>query len=61
MKVPISGEEVMIVCVRERILAIRLMEKVNAHPAYAEKLGIVVNKPADSKAKIPLDSAGNKL
>lgn len=28
--------------VRERILSIRLMEKVNANPAYAEAFGIVV-------------------
>ena len=28
--------------VRERILAIRLMEKITANPAVAEKLGIVV-------------------
>ena len=30
--------------VRERILTIRLMEKVNANPAYAEAFGIVVVK-----------------
>ena len=28
--------------VRERILTIRLMEKVNANPAYADAFGIVV-------------------
>ncbi len=28
--------------VKERILAIRLMDKVNANPGAAEKLGIVV-------------------
>ena len=55
MKVPRSGEEVKTVSVKERILAIRLMEKVNAHPAYAEKLGIVVSNPAD-----PPNPAGNK-
>lgn len=30
--------------VKERILAIRLMDKVNANPAAAEKLGIVIVK-----------------
>lgn len=34
--------------VRERILAIRLMDKVNANPAAAGKLGIVIVKdPGD--------------
>ena len=28
--------------VRERILTIRLMEKLNANPAYADAFGIVV-------------------
>lgn len=33
---------------RERICAIRLMEKVNKNPAAAEKLGIIViNGPGD--------------
>jgi hypothetical protein len=30
--------------VRERILTIRLMDKVRANPAYAQSLGIVVAK-----------------
>jgi len=38
----ISRKEGMPMCVRERILAIRLMEKVNANPAYAKAFGIVV-------------------
>lgn len=40
----LSEKEVMTVGVRERILAIRLMEKVNANPAAAGKLGIAVAK-----------------
>ena len=42
---------------RERILAIRLMDKVSAHPAYAEVFGIAArNKrqiPAVNKPTIP--------
>ena len=38
----ISRKEGMSMRVRERILAIRLMEKVNANPAYAKAFGIVV-------------------
>ena len=38
----ISRKEGMPMRVRERILAIRLMEKVNANPAYAKAFGIVV-------------------
>ena len=35
--------------VRERILTIRLMEKMNANPAYAEAFGIVAKSgPAES-------------
>ena len=29
--------------VKERIMTIRLMEKLQAHPAYAKALGITVN------------------
>ena len=32
--------------VRERILAIRLLEKVEAHAAYAKRIGIEVGDPA---------------
>jgi hypothetical protein len=37
---PVSGEEVTHMSVKERILTIRLMEKLSANPAYAEALGI---------------------
>ena len=49
------------VSVRERILAIRLMEKVNANPAYAEAFGIVVgNGTAEPREQAALDSVFNK-
>lgn len=38
----LSGEEVVTVGVKERILAIRLLDKVNANPTAARKLGIAV-------------------
>lgn len=34
----------MLLSTRERILAIRLLEKVKAHPVYAKELGIVTGK-----------------
>ena len=37
-----SREEVMYLSAKERILTIRLMEKLSANPAYAEALGIAV-------------------
>ena len=37
-----SREEVMYLSVKERILTIRLMEKISANPAHAEALGIAV-------------------
>lgn len=47
-KFPLPMKDVMPLSVRERILAIRLMDKVNANPAAAKKLGIVVvNGPGD--------------
>ncbi|MBO5323687.1 MAG: hypothetical protein J6A88_06275 [Oscillospiraceae bacterium] len=43
---------------KERILSIRLMEKVNANPAYAEALGIVVrNGRAEPTPQTASDSA----
>ena len=46
------------VSVRERILTIRLMEKVSANPAYAEAFGIVVvNGPAESERQTASYSA----
>ena len=39
---PVSGEEVTHMSVKERILTIRLIEKLSANPAYAEALGIAV-------------------
>ena len=42
--------------VRERILTIRLMEKANANPAYAEAFGIVV---ADGQVKLERQTASN--
>ena len=47
--------------VRERILTIRLMEKMNANPAYAEAFGIVaVIVPVESERKAVSDSDGKK-
>ena len=44
--------------VKERILIIRLMEKVNANPAYAEASGIVViNGPAEPEQQTASNSA----
>jgi len=52
----------MTVGVRERILTIRLMEKVSANPVYAEAFGIVVlNGPAEPKRKTVSNSANHKL
>ena len=43
--------------VRERILTIRLMDKANANPAYAEAFGIlIVNRPARSGTPTVLNS-----
>ena len=57
----VSREEVMPVSVRERILTIRLMEKVNANPAYAEAFGIVVvNGHAEPERQTASNSANNK-
>ena len=48
--------------VRERILTIRLMEKVNGNPAYAKVFGIVVvNSSAESTEQTASDSANHKL
>ena len=47
--------------VRERILTIRLMEKVNANPSVAEALGIVAqNRTAEPKRQTDLNSANYK-
>ena len=47
--------------VRERILTIRLMEKVNANPAYAEAFGIVAqNGLAESEPQTASNSAHDK-
>ena len=49
------------VSVRERILTIRLMEKVNANPAYADAFGIVVvNGRAEPERQTASNSADNK-
>ncbi len=46
---------------KERILTIRLMEKVSARPAYAQALGIVVLKgPAENNRQTDPRSASNK-
>ena len=58
----VSREEVMPVSVRERILTIRLMEKVSANPACAEAFGIVVvNDPAESERQTASYSAIDAL
>ena len=47
--------------VRERILTIRLMEKVNANPVYAEAFGIVAQDgPAEHARQTASNSANNK-
>lgn len=57
-----TGKEVMQVTVRERILTIRLMKKVNANPAYAEAFGIVAqNGSAEPERQTAPNSANNKL
>ena len=57
----IHTEEVMQMNVRERILTIRLMEKVNKKPAYAEAFGIVVvNGTADFQRQTASNSACNE-
>ena len=49
------------VSVRERILTIRLMEKVNANPVYAEAFGIVVvNGSAEPMRQTASNSANSK-
>ena len=49
------------VSVRERILTIRLMEKVNANPAYAKAFGIVVaNGQSEPNRQTASNSASNK-
>ena len=48
--------------VRERILTIRLIEKVNANPAYAEAFGfVVVSGLAETEQHTASNSAENKL
>lgn len=50
------------VSVKERLLTIRLMEKVNTNPTYAKELGIVVVKDSDkSERKTDSNSANKKL
>ena len=57
----VSREEVMLLNVRERILTIRLMEKVNANPAYADPFGIVArNGHAEPERQTASNSADNK-
>ena len=47
--------------VRERILTIRLMEKVNANPVYAEAFGIVAqNGHTEPKRQAAFNSADSK-
>jgi len=44
--------------VRERILTIRLMERISANPDYAKALGLVVkNGPSESLQKTASSSA----
>ncbi|MEE0264744.1 MAG: hypothetical protein UD936_03870 [Acutalibacteraceae bacterium] len=48
--------------VKERLLTIRLIEKVNANPTYAKSLGIVIKKDtAKSDWQSSSDSADKKL
>ena len=54
------GKEVLTVGVKERILTIRLMEKLNANPAYAEVFGIFLpNSPAEPGKQTVSNSADN--
>ena len=56
-----SGKEVVSVSTRERILAIRLMEKINANPAYAEMFGIAArNGTPEPNGQKASDSADNQ-
>ena len=57
----VSREEVMFVSVKERILTIRLMEKMNAQKAYANAFSIVApNGIVDSKRQPALESANKQ-
>ena len=59
-KFRVSRKEVMQVSVRERILTIRLLEKVNAKRAYAEAFGIVAqNGSAELERQTASNSASN--
>ena len=59
---PVSREEVVSVDVRERILTVRLMEKVNANPSYAEVFGIVAtNGPEKPERQTVSNSASSQL
>lgn len=56
----VSRKEVMTAGVRERILTVRLMERVKANPAVAEKLGIaLVNGIHDVKKQKGVGKADN--
>jgi len=51
----------MFVSVRERLLTIRVMEKMNANPAYAKAFGIVVlNGRAEPERQTASNSANHK-
>ena len=59
-QVPERGSDA-IVCVRERILTIRLMEKMNANPAYAKAFGMAAqNGTAEAGRKTASDTAANQ-
>ncbi len=50
------------VSVKERLLTIRLMKKVNANPTYAKMFGIVVVEgPVKSDQQTTSNSANKKL
>ena len=55
----IGAKEVILLSTRERILAIRLLEKVKGNPAYANALGMeVVKEKLHSDGRINSECAG---
>lgn len=45
------AKETMILSVKERILALRLLEKQNKHPEHAKKIGVKVKMKKNQKKK----------
>ena len=47
----------MLLSIRERILTIRLLEKVSKHPVYAKSLGIEVGQLQNTLGSLKLSDA----